>query len=503
MFSLRGPMNLSFFDDCYKTMKIDIPTTRYAWIIHAVVWIVSPLLTHVRSFFAECIEGFEWLFRGPELLEKRYVHGTPFRVRTRTRLYHLFSSREHIEEISRANEDNLSLVAIAEEVFQPQHTMNGIELNRLGLQRRILRTISLKLGHYQNPITDLVRMELSRALSGGPSTNGWRDVEIFTLTQKVVTRANTHTFYGQNFTDDASFLEAALQYPRDVFVAAEVLRCVPKAFAGPACWLATRGHKASKHLTAKLIPMIERRIACENSGATAEQKDYVQHVIDLYPDTVEDRAHRIVEQTLALWFASVHQPAITLYYALLDICEYPEVREQLLAEIHANRNPDGSIHLDKLILLDSFLKESARLNTSESISLRRKALRPFTFKDGTHVGAGDWACIPQRPIMRDPLIYSRPDTFDLHRFLPKGDDASGSKQRARFTDLNPMYPIWGLGRQACPGRFYASFITKLVLVEMLSNYDFKMDAVPAQRYFSWRSSLIPRPRLQFQLRQNI
>lgn len=40
------------------------------------------------------------------------------------------------------------------------------------------------------------------------------------------------------------------------------------------------------------------------------QRDYVQYVIDMYPEDVPNRAERIVEQTLALWFASVHQPAI-------------------------------------------------------------------------------------------------------------------------------------------------------------------------------------------------
>lgn len=166
------------------------------------------------------------------------------------------------------------------------------------------------------------------------------------MTQKAVAMANTYTFYGQHFSKsrlnwqysswltqeagDKTFLEAALQYPRDVFIAAEVLRCVPAALAGPASWLATRGHKASKLMSAKLVPMIEDRLRCEKAqSSTAQvsnfqfslrryfthhsQRDYVQYVIDLYPADVPNRAERIVEQTLALWFASVHQPAIVSY----------------------------------------------------------------------------------------------------------------------------------------------------------------------------------------------
>jgi cytochrome P450 len=105
---------------------------------------------------------------------------------------------------------------------------------------------------------------------------------------------------------------------------------------------------------------------------------------------------------------------------------------------------DNSVDLPKLELLDSFLKDSTRLNTSESISLRRKAMQPFTFKDGTHVSAADWVCVPQRPLLRDPAIYHDPEVFDAYRFMSH----KTGKHPSRFTDLSPDYPIWGLGKQA-------------------------------------------------------
>jgi hypothetical protein len=48
--------------------------------------------------------------------------------------------------------------------------MNGIELNRLGMQRRILRNLSLRLDSYQQPITELITAELRDALRTGMST---------------------------------------------------------------------------------------------------------------------------------------------------------------------------------------------------------------------------------------------------------------------------------------------------------------------------------------------
>jgi hypothetical protein len=83
--------------------------------------------------------------------------------------------------------------------------------------------------------------------------------------------------------EDDAFLQAALQYPRDVFIASEVIRCVPSALAGPASWLATRGHAASKHMFTKLVPMIEERLRCGNAVSNNDRvrtlRDLVSQVL--------------------------------------------------------------------------------------------------------------------------------------------------------------------------------------------------------------------------------
>lgn len=118
-----------------------------------------------------------------------------------------------------------------------------------------------------------------------------------------------------------------------------------------------------------------------------------------------------------------------------------------------------------MILLDSFLKESARFSPSDSsmcpftktarlqdlsdvplpqVSLRRKALAPFSFSDGAHVNPGDVACIPMRAIMQDEARYPDARTFDGYRFV----DDSRTGSRAKFTDVEMSYPIWGYGKRA-------------------------------------------------------
>ncbi|CAD6446127.1 07e2d06f-0f1a-4817-b94b-a3839b216dd0 [Sclerotinia trifoliorum] len=454
------------------------------------VLLVGYIVHNARLWF----EKMSWLFVGPQLLAKKYISGVPFTIQTPERQYVLVSSEAHMKELSQAKEERLSLVATAIEVFQPSHTMNGVELNRLGLQHRILRALSLSLSTYQEPLVCLAQAALAKEIKGGNGMEGWTTTSIFNLSQSVVAKANTYTFYGENFTQDEVFLDAATQYPMDVFVAAEAIRCVPSFMAPMVASLVTRRHKASTVLMNKLVPYINERTKDPQSRKFTTQRDYIQHIIELFPEDTPDRAEKMVKQTLALWFAS------TLFYALVDLCTHTEYQEPLVKEIEENIARYGTLNLSKLTLMDSFLQESARVNASESISLRRKAMGSYVFKDGYHVKDGDWICVPQRAIMRDPTIYSQPEVFDAFRFVNRSETRHSSSNTSRFTDIRTFFPFWGLGKQACPGRFYADFIIKIVLADILQNYNIRIREVSKRRTFTWRSSIMPLPTAQFDIR---
>lgn len=76
------------------------------------------------------------------------------------------------------------------------------------------------------------------------------------------------------------------------------------------------------------------------------------------------------------------------------------------------------------------------------VGVRRKVIRPYTFSDGSHVPTGNWVCIPQRAIQRDPALYERSTEFDGFRFIQ-----DNSKAKA-FIDIDSSFPFWGMGRSA-------------------------------------------------------
>lgn len=90
------------------------------------------------------------------------------------------------------------------------------------------------------------------------------------------------------------------------------------------------------------------------------------------------------------------------------------------------------------------------------VSIRRKAVEPFAFSDGTTMQKGDWVCVPMAAMMHDPQRYRDPESFDGYRFLNANahlrqgfaTDDVPEKSPLKFTDVDLDWPIWGHGQMS-------------------------------------------------------
>lgn len=337
-------------------------------------------------------------------------------------------------------------------MFQPKYTMNGLAVeDRMSangnLHSRVLRVVLRShLGHLQPSLYRVICNSSTHGFEAGRKLpNAWTELQSFSMAKEIIAAANSLVFFGETLSGDPQFVKAALDYPDDLFKTAEVLRLVPSVLAPIAAPILMRQHQASKVLVEHLEPVVEQRLEQSKSidGFHGPKPlDCIQFFIDasLQKDTWS--AHKIVQVILGIWFASVHQPALSLIYALDDLCTYPEYVDLLRKELSTCNVIEDD--LDTLPLLDSFLKESARLHPSDSISVRRKVLQPYKFSDGTRLSVGDVACIPLQAIMRDPSSYPDSMRFNGFRFV----DEQGTGSVKRFTDTSPTYPLWGLGKRS-------------------------------------------------------
>jgi cytochrome P450 len=91
---------------------------------------------------------------------------------------------------------------------------------------------------------------------------------------------------------------------------------------------------------------------------------------------------RIVHELMAIWFGSVHAVSTTVTFAIHDLCLHPEYvvpLKQECEEQYTAFEKSGT----GLPLMDSFIKESARLTPVESrmCTLSRDLQTPFGLCD--------------------------------------------------------------------------------------------------------------------------
>ncbi len=183
-----------------------------------------------------------------------------------------------------------------------------------------------------------------------------------------------------------------------------------------------------------------------------------------------------------------------------SLCAMPEYIPTLRLEAQtALRNGGGvwSVEtLNKLHRLDSFLKESQRVNASSFrmfleelsretltevnvnmalVGFDRKVTSTVKLSDGTVLLPGDTIAMPSGPMAQDQSYYDNPSIFDGYRFYrekAKGQDEA-QKSEIEYAGIEPGNLSWGHGRFSCPGRWYASLMMKFLLASLILEYDFE------------------------------
>ena len=243
----------------------------------------------------------------------------------------------------------------------------------------------------QPRLREIIAVATAQCLDAGSHlANQWTEVNSFDFSTRIVTCANAVIFFGSELASDPAFIDVAMRYPNDLFITAELLRFLPE-FARPlAAKALKRRFDTPETLVSYLMPLVQRRIDEAQAGIGQQYHDLIQFFIDSSRRKRMWSAHRIVQVTLGVWFASVHQPALTMVNILEDLYAQPEAARYIREEVSTMTSKSNTpVHIEQLALLDSFLKESARVHPSDSITARRKAIKPFTFSDGTKLEKND------------------------------------------------------------------------------------------------------------------
>lgn len=247
----------------------------------------------------------------------------------------------------------------------------GFEPFKQGLQDDtiIQETVRVKLTQSLNLVTDDLVDETTASLHDiyGESDT-WQTIVVKDTILELVARLSSRIFLGKSLCRNRRWLEIAKRYTVESFIASYLLRMVPSILRPIAYWFIPQCRfcrKAVRDAHTLITPEVERRKAAVDKAKEAGLKPpKTADAIGWMYDVARGRQVDFVNAQMSLSMAAIHTTTETTVQALLDICQYPEAVEKLREEIVQVIGEHGwaKTSLYKLKLMDSFLKESQRVN---------------------------------------------------------------------------------------------------------------------------------------------
>ncbi|KAI1199298.1 cytochrome P450 [Nemania serpens] len=447
-----------------------------------------------------------WMSHGDEVLAKglKKTNG-PFQVMTGTGPKIVLPNR-YADEVRNLPELNFPKAFISD--FFVNYP--GFEAHKQGLTHSFLLrdTIRIKLTQSLGLVTgDLVDETISTVDDVFGRSEEWTTRMIREDLLEVVARVSSRVFLGAGLCRNRRWLDIAKTFTVDSFALSFIMRMVP-AIVRPLAYLvlphSARLRKSVRDAHIMIVPEVKKRKAAVDAArAAGEKPPKVADTIGWMYDIAKGEDLDFVSGQLSLTMAAIHTTTESACRALLDLCKYPEVAQQLRDEIIEVVGREGwaKTTLYKLKLMDSFLKEGQRVTPLASMSMNRYVEKPITLSDGIVLPKGARICVVSD--FANPDVYKEPARFDAARFVKKRLEP-GQENSWQFVTTSASHLNFGHGEHACPGRFFASNEIKIVLCHLLLKYDWRFvpDAPePQPRMFESTKSVKADTRIQARRRK--
>ncbi|KAI0479890.1 cytochrome P450 [Xylaria cf. heliscus] len=352
------------------------------------------------------------------------------------------------------------------------------------------RVIQNKLTPNLPKYLEMARTEVDYACTYDiPTTDDWNEVDIQPVIRMMVARITSTVMIGFSASRDQEWLKMIINFPVDMSQVMYTLRRFPPwlhPFIAPILPAKRKLNKSYRAALAKLTPLMDKHRQTRMSGnmgtqsATEENDTLLGWMLDHGNETQTEYEEMSARQIL-LTLASIHTTSMTVTNILFDLCEYPQWFSILRAEIEdtvgelgpLGTGPEIPQWLSKLEKMNGFIVETQRFRPPVLLSPQREAVEEITFKDGTRIEKGSRISWPAYSLLNSDAITPNPEVFDPLRSYRKRLAAPDqrTKHLAGQTDINNL--TFGYGKLACPGRVFAVAEVQVILVKILTEFDFK------------------------------
>ncbi|KAK8112629.1 cytochrome P450 [Apiospora sp. TS-2023a] len=430
---------------------------------------------------------------------------------------YVYLPREELQWLLDQPDSSVSMHERSMDILQTEHTVMEPELVRNPVHHDLVKGIMTReTGNLVPDLFDEIQHSVGEFFGSEPDVT--KEITVYATVQHLISRITNRVFVGLPLCRNEELLKTGIAFAMDIPITANILKFVWRPLRPLAALvLALPNRIHTNRFIGILRPEVERRVANydarkadpDTKAAEKVPNDFLQWSINQAKasgDPYLCRTYSLASRVLLLNFASIHTSSFAMTHVLFDLAAndpayIEELRHEIKTVLAENNDVWDKRILQKMLKLDSTMRESGRMNSMVTFATSRLVINPkgITTPSGVHIPPGVVVSGPSYPVLHDEEIYPDPHTFKPFRFAEIRQQAEGSGaeekggssttyvQRARqaFATTSPEYVAFGHGRHACPGRFFAATELKLMLAYIILNYDIEqIDERPSNTWFS-------------------
>ncbi|KAF6750322.1 cytochrome P450 [Ephemerocybe angulata] len=434
-------------------------------------------------FILSYFDAWKFIFKAHNMIPTGYTkyNKSIFKMPTLTtssRWLVVVSDLEMIEDMRKAPSDVLSFRGASLDLLQSESLLKD-HIRTPPFHVPVVRTpLTRGFSSQFGEVSDEIKASCNQWLDAG---DDWKAFVLHKSLVHVVCRTSNRFFVGLPLCRNPEYLKIQENWTLHVMLSANLLNVTPNLLKPIISAMLLPVHSAIKKVEKILAPVIQQRLdklKLHGQDWEGRPNDMITWLINAAPP--ENRNIKDISMKVTLLnFAAIHTTSLTSTNILFDLAARQEYIAPLRAEIEEAIASHGwsKDAMNRMRKLDSFMKESSRLSGFSGISMRRKVMKDFVFTNGTVVPAGVTVAVASGEIQIDPEYYEDPRTFKGFRFSDMRENGSDELDplRHQMISLDPTYMLFGFGRHACPGRFFAVNEVKALLAYIILNYDIKLE----------------------------
>ncbi|KAJ7237055.1 cytochrome P450 [Mycena haematopus] len=479
------------------------------------------------GFLSSYRDALKFLRTAPDFIQRGYEQYPDgiFRIARLYRWEYIVCGPKLTKEVGNAPENVLSFYAGVEEMWEIDSSVEA----RLTMGREIAEnpyhqlTVRTNLTRNLHTLFPEVRDEIVCAFDDVLQLQGsdWKSFPMLPTAMDIVARVSNRLFVGLPLCRDKAYLENNVRHTMDVIQSGTKISLFPeflRPIVGP--WISQKDKSNARALKI-LGPILEERLSKERElGPDWPKKpnDLISWLLEI-AEGEQRTALDLTLRILGINMAAIHTSSIAFTQALFDLTTYPKHFLPMREEAERVIKEEGwtKAALNNMVKIDSFLRESQRLNPNGPLVMQRRVVSKdgFRFSDGTVLPYGTFLSVAARPVHYDTSKYENAATFDGFRFerervehMSQHDlgvsDNSQDVFKRHMISVGVDHLPFGTGKHACPGRFFAATELKAMLAHLVINYDIKAEVEgvrPPDIIFGTTISPNPTGKVYFRKRQ--